>query len=332
MSIVTVKKNTYTVEPLYQWDKDQTLEIRGLSLAKIPEVHFAHEGMGRAIVRQSAMDAAGVVTVDVPNSLLQKPYTVHVYVCAYTGGTFETLYKFDIPVKARECPADYTLTDDPEVYSFNALENQVVNALAAVEKACEEAVKACDERATRMEAHTHDASAINSGTLPVERGGTGMSTAPSMLVDLARTTAASPHTAAPRPGVTGVLPLSHGGTGATTAEAALAALGAQRIKTGSYTGAGTDGASNSTIINLGITPKLLIVAERGGANMMIVFANGESGLVLKANNSSVGDANSMSIAFAQWGTTVEFYTTKTNYKGQYQYNESGKTYDYIAFG
>lgn len=135
MSIVTVNKNTYTVEPLYQWDKDQTLEIRGLSLAKVPEIHFAHEGMGRAIVRQSTMDAAGVVTVDVPNSLLQKPYTVHVYVCAYTGGTFETLYKIDVPVKARECPADYTLENDHEVYSFNALENEVANALHSMEQA-----------------------------------------------------------------------------------------------------------------------------------------------------------------------------------------------------
>ena len=134
MATVKVEKNSYTVEPLYQWDKDQVLEIYGLSLASVPEIHFANAAMSRAIVRQASMDAAGVVRVEVPNSLLQKPYTIQVYVCTYAGSTFETQYKLELPVKARTQPADYTLEDDPEVYSFNALENQVVNALARMEK------------------------------------------------------------------------------------------------------------------------------------------------------------------------------------------------------
>lgn len=133
MANVRVEKNSYTVEPFYQWDKDQTLEIYGLSLASIPEVHFANVAMGRAIVRQASMDAAGVVRVEVPNSMLQKPYTIQVYVCTYAGSTFETQYKLELPVKARTQPADYTLEDDQEVYSFNALENQLVNALTYME-------------------------------------------------------------------------------------------------------------------------------------------------------------------------------------------------------
>lgn len=135
MSTVNVEKNTYTVEPLYQWDKNQELVIYGLSLASIPEVHFTNAAMGKAIVRQATMDAAGVIRAEVPNSLLQKPYTIQVYVCTYEGSTFETQYKLDIPVKPRNKPEDYTLEDDPEVYSFNALENQVVNALVKVAEA-----------------------------------------------------------------------------------------------------------------------------------------------------------------------------------------------------
>lgn len=60
---------------------------------------------------------------------------------------------------------------------------------------------------------TWSASDITSGVLSISRGGTGRSTAPSMLVNLASTTAGSPLVASPRPGVTGVLPASHGGTG-----------------------------------------------------------------------------------------------------------------------
>lgn len=136
MAIVTVDKNTYTVDPLYQWDKNQELVIYGLSLPTIPEIHFKHEYMDKAIVRQPSMDSAGVIRVEVPNSLLQKPYTVTAYVCVYEGSTFKTLYEIKVPVKARPMPADYTLdTGDDEVYSFNALENKVENALVTMTNA-----------------------------------------------------------------------------------------------------------------------------------------------------------------------------------------------------
>ncbi len=54
------------------------------------------------------------------------------------------------------------------------------------------------------------------GAVPVEQGGTGLTSEPSMLTDLASTAAKSPLSANPRPGVTGVLPAAHGGTGNAT--------------------------------------------------------------------------------------------------------------------
>lgn len=75
-------------------------------------------------------------------------------------------------------------------------------------------------------AGTTDASKITTGTLAVARGGTGYTGTPSILVNLAGTSGASPYQASPRPGVTGTLPISKGGTGATTAAQALANLGA----------------------------------------------------------------------------------------------------------
>jgi hypothetical protein len=65
--------------------------------------------------------------------------------------------------------------------------------------------------------HTHSASDVTSGTLAVARGGTGLSASPSLLTNLASTTAANVLQASPRPGVTGVLPVANGGTGASTA-------------------------------------------------------------------------------------------------------------------
>jgi len=61
-----------------------------------------------------------------------------------------------------------------------------------------------------------DAGKIGSGSLPVTRGGTGLSASPSMLTNLGSTTADTILKASPRPGVTGTLGVNHGGTGVAT--------------------------------------------------------------------------------------------------------------------
>lgn len=64
-----------------------------------------------------------------------------------------------------------------------------------------------------------DVSKATAGTLTVSRGGTGITSNPSMLVNLGSTSAASVFAASPRPGITGTLGIAHGGTG-TTAQTA----------------------------------------------------------------------------------------------------------------
>lgn len=139
MANITVTNDRYTAESVYQWDINQTLVIYGLSLAKVPEIHFSNLGMDRAVVRQATMDEKGVISVDIPNAMLQKPLEIVVHICMYEGDTFETLYKMSIPVKARKKPADYTIEDDEDIYSFNALENLVTNALIRVDTELSEA-------------------------------------------------------------------------------------------------------------------------------------------------------------------------------------------------
>ena len=68
--------------------------------------------------------------------------------------------------------------------------------------------------------HNHSTANITSGTLPVARGGTGITANPSLLVNLGSTAAAGVFATSPRPGVTGTLPVAHGGTGATSARGA----------------------------------------------------------------------------------------------------------------
>lgn len=148
MTIIKVENKSYTVEPLYQWDLNQVLEIRGLSMTEVPEVHFTNDAMARAIRRFATMDTAGVISVEVPNGLLQTAAPVRALVCIRDGEVFKTYHDIRIPVKARPKPADYTITDDQDIYSFTELENlvqdSIVKTAADAAAAAESAAQAAE--------------------------------------------------------------------------------------------------------------------------------------------------------------------------------------------
>lgn len=130
MTVVTIKKNnTYTVNDLYQWDTNRVLEIYGLNLAALPEIHFANSKMSNAIVKQATKSATGGFRVEIPNILLETPAPIRVFICGYEGEEFISYYSLTINVKARPKPEDYIAEDDEKIYSYNALENLVNNTL-----------------------------------------------------------------------------------------------------------------------------------------------------------------------------------------------------------
>lgn len=119
--------STYVTDSLYQWDLNQVLRVTGLNLSVVPEVHFSNAKMDKAIVRQASMENH-VVSVAIPNSLLQDPLTIRAHIGIYEGSTFKVIEKVEIPVIAKERPSDYQIQDaDEEIYSFKALENALKN-------------------------------------------------------------------------------------------------------------------------------------------------------------------------------------------------------------
>lgn len=126
---------SYVTDSLHQWDINHVLTVTGLNLSVAPEVHFSNADMDRAIVRQATM-TNHVVSVNIPNSVLQDPLTIHAYVGIYEGDTFKVVEKIEIPVIPRTKPSDYQIQDnDEEIYSFNALENLFNNTVrASIEK------------------------------------------------------------------------------------------------------------------------------------------------------------------------------------------------------
>lgn len=125
--------DSYVTDSLYQWDLNQVLTVTGLNLAVVPEVHFSNANMDRAIVRQSAM-VNHVVSVGIPNSLLQDPLTIEADIGIYEGDTFKVVEKVLIPVKPKKRPLDYKIeTSDEEIYSFEQLKNHIANMTTKAE-------------------------------------------------------------------------------------------------------------------------------------------------------------------------------------------------------
>lgn len=120
--------STYVTDSLNQWDLNQVLQVTGLNLTSAPEVHFSNANTARAIVRQATL-VSQVVSVGIPNSLLQDPLRIYAHIGIYEGSTFKVVELVEIPVKPRKRPEDYQIQDsDEEIYSFKRLENQLANA------------------------------------------------------------------------------------------------------------------------------------------------------------------------------------------------------------
>lgn len=117
---------SYVTDSVTQWDKNQVLSVTGLNLVSAPEVHFSNASMRAAIVRQAEM-SDHIVTVKIPNSLLQSPLTIKAEIGVYEGSTFKTVELVEIPVRAAKKPEDYSIADDEEIYSFNRIENELAN-------------------------------------------------------------------------------------------------------------------------------------------------------------------------------------------------------------
>lgn len=140
----------YVTDSLYQWDLNQVLSVYGLNLSVVPEVHFSNANVDRAIVKQATM-TNHVISVMIPNSLLQDPLTIHAHIGIYEGDTFKVVEKIEIPVIPKKRPIDYRIEDaDEEIYSFQALENAIANMVTVAE------ANAIRARVDNIIAHNND--------------------------------------------------------------------------------------------------------------------------------------------------------------------------------
>lgn len=146
-----------------------------------------------------------------------------------------------------------------------------------------------------VDAKTWDASDITSGTLPVSRGGTGMTTEPSIVVNLSSNTGVSPFGNPSMPGVMNTLNVRNGGTGKTS-------FTANRVLTSGTTPTGALQASAITTTELGYLD--------GVTSNIQTQLNGKSNTSHKHNASDITSGTLPIIRGGTGATTVT--TAKAN--------------------
>jgi hypothetical protein len=135
LDVLIDRRGRYKADDLHQWDTGRILNIKDLSfmrtadVAYIPEIHFSNDEMKEAIVKQPTVDENGVITVQIPDIMLQRAGKLDVYIYAHNSDESYTKYRLVLNVVARTKPADYIADNDEKIYSYNALENKIDNAL-----------------------------------------------------------------------------------------------------------------------------------------------------------------------------------------------------------
>ena len=140
-----------------------------------------------------------------------------------------------------------------------------------------------------------------SGAFPITpaQGGTGLTSAPSMLTNLASTTAASPFAASPRPGITGTLGKGNGGTGKTNTDTTY--YGAKSL----FSGTATTGTV--TLSETAANYSMLLIQYRDNdsnySSKLIISPNGKKVVLdMVYGVSGVGNLKSRTVTIS--GTSI----------------------------
>ena len=111
----TQKDEEIELEGLCQYDHGQKLQINGLDLPAVFEVHFAYKGLEKAIP-QTGYTQDGVSVVDIPNSALAQPKTISAYIYLSDASQGETTNKILLYMNKRIAPKGFEAPEDIDLF------------------------------------------------------------------------------------------------------------------------------------------------------------------------------------------------------------------------
>lgn len=108
-----------------------------------------------------------------------------------------------------------------------------------------------------------------------------------------------------------------------------------QIIEGRYVGTGTIGSDNPVTIYCGFRPKLFIITGFMGGRGGYTTSN-DLAILLPARGSNslqmIATSNMASVSISTTDDSISYWSTKTDYSGGEQYNQSRKLYWYVAMG
>lgn len=116
-----------SVTHLTQWDIDQSLIIENTGLTHAPLFHFCNKNSTEALVVTSSINN-GIITVKVPNSLLQESFPIIAYMYVYSTATAaKTIETIRIPVRPRIKPSEYKYVENIDVVSAEGIKQEILD-------------------------------------------------------------------------------------------------------------------------------------------------------------------------------------------------------------
>lgn len=144
-------RSTRRDQKLWQYDYGQVLRIAGKEFPKVAEVQFSLQQSGGHTLDRIGTSNNGLLTVQIPNELLQNKgttsdYTIYAFVYLSGDGYGNTKYMIQLPVESRPEPTDPSEdpTIDPSIFkdAINSVNASAERAEAAEKSAKESADKA----------------------------------------------------------------------------------------------------------------------------------------------------------------------------------------------
>ena len=124
-------------DDVWQYDFGQILQIEGLPLPPVVEVHYANKGKDIALP-QTGVTEGGITTAPIPNEILEEKGAFTAYIFVTDGESGETCYTINGYVNKR-----------PPVKGFNAPEDQeILHAAVGAVNAAAERAESAETKAT----------------------------------------------------------------------------------------------------------------------------------------------------------------------------------------
>lgn len=136
------------LEELWQYDYGQKLQIRGLYLPDIFEVHFSWTGLENAKVVTGHTEN-GVSTVDIPNEALKQKRAITAYIYLSTAEEGETVNAVMMFVNKRPAPEGLEIPEDVDLFHYTLV------TAAEYLKQTKEASNEANNSVMEAEAWTH---------------------------------------------------------------------------------------------------------------------------------------------------------------------------------